>query len=91
MKLVKALIWPVITYGWTLKKDAERQLEAAEMWCYLRMLRINWTGKRTNKSLLDELQTKRELLAQIIKRQMAFFGHACRNNKCNLVKTCISE
>ena len=42
----------------------------------------------TNKSM-DELQTRRELLAQIIKRKMAFFGHACINNKCNLVKTCI--
>ena len=45
----------------------------------------------TNKSILDELQTRRELLAQIIKREMAFFGNACRNNKCNLVKTCILE
>ena len=56
MKLVKALIWPVITYGaegWTLKKDDERRLEAAGMWCYRRMLRISWTEKRTNKSILD--------------------------------------
>ena len=45
--------------------------------------------KRTNKSILDELQTRREPLAQIIKRKLAFFGHACRNNKCNLVKTSI--
>ena len=90
--ILKALIWPVITYGaegWTLKKDDERRLEAAEMWCYRRMLRISWTEKRTNKSILNELQTGRELLAQIIKRKMAFFGHACRNNKCTLVKTCI--
>ena len=57
------------------------------------MLRISWTEKRTNKSILDELQTRRESsslpLAQLIKRKIAFFGHACRNNKCNLVKTCI--
>ena len=93
MKLVKALMWPVITHGaegWTLKKDDdERRLEAAEMWCYRRMLWKSWTEKRTNKSILNELQTRRELLAQIIKRKMVFFGHACRNNKCNLVKTCI--
>ena len=92
LKLVKALIWPVISYGaegWTLKKDDERRLEAAEMWCYRRMLRISWTEKRTNKSIQDEFQTRRDLLAQIIKRKMAFFGNACRNNKCNLVKTCI--
>ena len=92
MKLAKALIWPVTTYGaeiWTLKKDDERRLEAAEMWCYRILLRISWTEKRTNKSILDELQTRRELLAQIIKGKIAFFGHSCRNNKCNLVKTCI--
>ena len=54
MKLVKALIWPVISYGaegWTLKKDNERRLEAAEMWCYRSMLRISWPKKRTNKSI----------------------------------------
>ena len=59
------------------------------MWCYRRLLRISCTEKRTNKSILDELQTRRQLLAQIIKREMAIFGHACINNKCNLVTTCI--
>ena len=53
------------------------------------MLRISWTEKRTNKSILDELQTRCEILAQNIKRKIAFFGHACRNNKCKLVKTCV--
>ena len=93
MTLTKPLIWPVITYGaegWTLKNDDERRLEATEMLTYRRMLRIRWTEKMTNKSLVDELQTRRELLAHIIKRKMALFGgHVCRNNKCNLVKTCI--
>ena len=65
-------------------KDDERRLEAAQMWCYRRLLRISWTEKRTSKSILDELQTRSELLAQIIKRKMAFFGHAYRNNKWNL-------
>ena len=70
-------------------EDDERRLEASEMWCYRIILRISWTEKRTNKSILNELQTRRELHAQIMKRKMAFFGHACRNNKCNLVQTCI--
>ena len=73
MKLVKALIWPVITYGaegWTLKKDDERRLEAAGMWCYRRFLRISWTEKKTNKSILDELQTRRELLAKLSKEKL---------------------
>ena len=58
------------------------------MWCYRRLLLTSWTEKGTNKSIQDELLTRRELLYQIIKRKMAFFGHARRNNKCNLVKTC---
>ena len=59
---------------WTLNKDDERRLEAAEMWCYRRMLRISWKEKRPINSieLLHDLQTRRELLAQIIKRKMAF-------------------
>ena len=74
INLVKALIWPVITYGaegWTLKNDDERQLETAEMWCYRKLLWISWTEKIPNKSILDELQTSRELLVQIIKRKIA--------------------
>ena len=76
LKLVKAIIWSIITYGaegWTLKKYDERRLEAAEMWCYRKLLRISWTDIRTNKSILDELQTRRELLAQIIKRKCLSF------------------
>ena len=74
MKLAKALIWPVITYGaegWILKKDDERRLEAAEVWCYRRMLRISWTEKRTNHSILDqdELQTDTNSLPKLSKEK----------------------
>ena len=69
----------------------EKWLDKARryLFYFIYLPRVSWTEKRTNKSILNELQTRRELLAQIIKRKMAFFGHACRNNKCNLVKTCI--
>ena len=50
---------------------------------------IGWMKKRTNKGILDELQTRYEVHAQIIKIKMAFFRHACSNNRCNLVKACI--
>ena len=75
--------------GCTELKDDVRRLQATNMWCYRRMLRISWMEKRTNKSILNGLQTRRELLAQIMKRKMAYFGHACRNNRCSLVKTYI--
>ena len=58
MKLVKA------------KEYDHRRLEATEMWCYRRMLRISWREIMTNKSMLDEIRTRRELLAQIIKMKM---------------------
>ena len=54
-------IIPYGASGWTLKKDDERRLEAAEIWCYRIMLRINCSEKRTNKSILGQLQTKRAL------------------------------
>ena len=72
MKLVKALIWPVITYGaegWTLKKDDERRLEAAEMWCYRRLLRISWMEKRTNKSILDDFKLDANSLLKLSKEK----------------------
>ena len=77
MKLVKALIWSAIKPLHMEQKDGhdEIRLEAAEMWCYRRMLRICWTEKWTNNSILDRLQTRREILAQINERKMAFFGH----------------
>ena len=74
MKLAKALIWPVIpcgAEGWILKKDDERRLEAAEVMCYRRMLRISWTEKRTNHSILDqdELQTDTNSLPKLSKEK----------------------
>ena len=76
--------------GWIfIKKYEERRLGAAEMWCYQGMLRISCMEKTANKSVLDELQTRCELFAQIIKRKMTFFGHARINNTCNIVNASI--
>ena len=89
---MKALIWPVIIYGaegCTLKKDYEIRLEAAEIRCYRRMLRISWPEKRTNKSILDELKDANSLPKLSKEKWLSLDMHAERNNKCNLVKTCI--
>ena len=56
------------------------------MWFYRRMLRISWKDKRTNVSILQELNTKRELIYVIVKRKMTYFGHAMRHPKCSLMK-----
>ena len=80
MNLVKALIWPVITYG--AEGDNERRLEAAEMWCYRRMLRIRWKEKKDKQEHAASTSNKTQ--------KMAVFGYECRNNRCNLVETCMT-
>ena len=78
---MKTLVWPVVTYGaeaWTMKTVDEKRIEAMEMWCYRRMLRIRWTDRRTNISILKQLNLKRKLLRSIKKRKLRFFGHAYR-------------
>ena len=90
MSLLKCLVWPVIMYGceaWTLKKEEEDRLNAAEMWFYRRLLRIKWQDKRTNESILEELSTNRVLLQEINKRKLRYLGHAVRNPKTDLMST----
>ena len=60
------------------------------MWFYRRMLRISWKDKKTNISILQELNTKRELVYTIVKRKMTYFGHAMRHPKCLLMKDVIT-
>ena len=90
VKILKVLVWPVCIYGceaWTLKKADENKIQAAEMWFYRRLLRIKWTDKRTNQSILDQLQTSYQLLKEINKRKLKYLGHAIRNEKSTLMKT----
>ena len=77
-KIVKALVWSVLLYGlegWTLIKADENRIMAAEMWIWRRMLRVNWKEKRTNISILKELGVKRQLLGELIKRELSYFWH----------------
>lgn len=88
VKLVKILIWPVMMYGcesWVLNKEEERKINAAECWCYRRLLRISWTEMRTNKSIFEELDEEPTLLSEIHQRKMGYIGHCVRNQKCTLM------
>ena len=90
IRLLKCLVWPVMLYGceaWTLKKNDERKIEAAEMWFYRRLLRVKWTDRRTNESVLQELGLRRELLIIIQHRRLKYVGHAIRNQKTDLMST----
>ena len=89
MNILKSLIWPVLLYGseaWTLRKADKDRLQAAEMWFYRRMLRISWTEKRTNESILFELGTTRKILTEINKRRLRYIGHTTRNKNTDLMK-----
>ncbi|GFN78527.1 endonuclease-reverse transcriptase [Plakobranchus ocellatus] len=67
--------------AWTISKQTQRQLEATEMWFLRRMLRISWTAKKTNDTVLEEAHTTRLLISKIRKRQATFFGHVMRKRK----------
>ena len=78
---LKAYVWSILLYGcecWTLTKDHERRLEAAEMWYIRRITRTSWTEKKSNKEVMEMAGYKRSLLKTIRKRQLQFFGHINR-------------
>ena len=81
---LKAYIWPNLLNGckcWTLTKDLERRLEAAEMWCIRRIIRISWTEKKSNEEVKEMMAGyKRSLLKIIRKRQLQCCGHINRDD-----------
>ena len=88
MNIVKTFVYSVLLYGcetWTLNKDLERRLEAMEMWVFRRLYRISWTEKISNNTVLELTGMQRELLTNIRKRQMKFFGHIRRHESLEKV------
>ena len=81
LRLLKTLVWPIALYGcesWTLRKADTARLEAFEMGCYRRLLKVTWRQHRTNQSILDELQTTRQFIPLVKKRKLQYFGHIVR-------------
>ena len=75
--LVKAMVFPVIMYGcesWTIKK-AECRTDAFELWCQRRLLRVPWTARRSNQSILKEISTEYSLEGLMLKLKLQYFGH----------------
>ena len=74
--IVKAMVFPVVTYGcesWTIKKAEHRRIDAFELWCWRRLLRVPWTARRSNQSILKEISPKYSLGGLMLKLQ--YFGH----------------
>ena len=92
IKIMKVLVWTVMSYGaegWTLRSDERKRILAAEMWCYKRLLNVTHKDRRTNVSILEELNVERELYGIIVKRKMSYFGHMSRKKNLNLTKTIV--
>ena len=79
--LVKAMVFPVVMYGcesWTVKKAKCRRIDAFEQWCWRRLLRVPWTGRRSNQSILEEISPGCSLEGMMLKLKLQYFGHCMR-------------
>ena len=76
--LVKAMVFPVVMYGcesWTVKKAERRRIDASELWCWRRLLRVPWTARRSNQSILKEISPECSLDGLMLKLKLQYFGH----------------
>ena len=79
--LVKAMVFPVVMYGcesWTVKKAECQRIDAFELWCWRRLLRVPWTAKRSNQSILKEISPGISLEGMMLKLKLQYFGHLMR-------------
>ena len=79
--LVKAMVFPVVTYGcenWTVKKAEHRRIDAFELWYWRRLLRVPWTARRSNQSILKEISPGISLEGMMLKLKLQYFGHLVR-------------
>ena len=82
--LVKAVVFPVVMYGyesWTIKKAEYRRIDAFDLWCWRRLLRVPWTTKRSNQSILKENISEYSLEGLMMKLKLQYFGHLMQNWK----------
>ena len=78
VRLVKAMVFPVVMYGcesWTIKKAEHQSIDAFELWCWRRLLRVPWTARRYNQSILKEISPEYSLKGLKLKLKLQYFGH----------------
>ena len=78
VRLVKAMVFPVVMYGcesWTVKKAERRRIDAFELWCWRRLLRVPWTARRSNQSILKKISPGISLEGMMLKLKLQYFGH----------------
>ena len=78
VRLVKAVVFPVVMYGcesWNIKKAEHQKIDAFELWCWRRLLRVPWTARRSNQSILKEISAEYSLEGLMLKLKLQYFGH----------------
>ena len=91
--IVKAMVFPVVMYGyksWTIKKAERRRIDPFKFWCWRRLLRVPWTARRSNQSILKEITSEYSLEGPLIKLKLQYFGHMMRRTD-SLEKTQMLE
>ena len=81
IRLVKAMVFPMVLYGcksWTVKKAEHRRIDAFEVWCWRRLLRVPWTARRSNQSILKKISPGCSLEGLMLKLKLQYFGHLMR-------------
>ena len=81
VSLVKAMVFPIVMHGcesWTIKKAEHQRIDAFELWCWRRLLRISWTARRSNQSILKEISPEYSLEGLMLKLKLQYFGHLIR-------------
>ena len=82
--LVKAMVFPVVMYGcesWTVKKAERQRIDAFELWCWRRLLRVPWTARKSNQSILEEISPEKSLEGLMLKLKLGYFGHLMRRTE----------
>ena len=78
VSIIKAMVFPVVMYGcesWTIKKAEHRRIDAFELWCWRRLLRVPWTARKFNQSILKEISPEYSLEGLMLKLKLQYFGH----------------
>ena len=78
VRLVKAMVFPVVMYGceyWTIKKAEHQRIDAFELWCWRRLLRVPWTARRSNQSIVKAISPEYSLERLMLKLKLQYFGH----------------
>ena len=73
--MVKVMASPRVMYGWTVKKVSSQEIDASELWCWRRLLRVPWTARRSNQSILKEISPEYSLAGRMLKLKLQYSGH----------------